>query len=92
MGDQVSADRILMREVFHHLKYPDEVLRSVRMHLKRDGILILVESTKELTRNGKERCNDAMEVEQIVKILSHNGFVLVQQKIVGSSYIMRFRT
>jgi 2-polyprenyl-3-methyl-5-hydroxy-6-metoxy-1,4-benzoquinol methylase len=87
----VMADRMLMREVFHHLKYPEEVLQSVRSHLKQDGLLILVESTKDLSRGGKDKCIKAMESGQIVKLISDNGFELCEKKIVGSSYIMRFK-
>lgn len=91
LQSQVIADRILMREVFHHLKYPDEVLQSVKSHLSENGVLILVESTKDLNANGKERCNKAMEPGHILKIVSDNGFDLEEKKIVGTSYLMKFK-
>lgn len=91
LQDDLMADRILMREVFHHLKFPAEILQSVRNHLKSDGLLILVESTRELNPKGTERCNDAMEIGQILKILAANGFELEKKEIVGTSYVIWFK-
>lgn len=89
----VMADRILMRDVFHHIKYPVEILQSVRNHLKPDGLLILVESTRELNPKGTEgRCRDAMEIGQILKILADSGFELDKKEIVGTSYVIRYKT
>ena len=91
LNADVLADRILMRDVFHHLKYPNEILNSVKNHLKPDGFLILVESTRDLNPKASERCNDAMEIGRILKILSDNGFELERKEIVGTCYVVRFK-
>jgi len=63
----------------------------VKNHLKPDGFLILVESTRDLNPKASERCNDAMEIGRILKILGDNGFEMERKEIVGTSYVVRFK-
>ena len=92
IDQDIVADRILLREVLHHMDHPDEMLQAIMGQLKPAGRLIVVESVKELEPNPKERCKKAMEIAKVRKILSQAGFVLEQQKIIGSSYVMRYRS
>lgn len=85
------ADRILLREVLHHLDHPDEIVQAIKGQLKPDGRLIVVESVKELEPNPKDRCKKAMEIAKVRKILAEGGFILEEQKIIGSSYVLRYK-
>ena len=89
LAPDVKVDRILMREVFHHLKHPDEMLASVKSHLNEEGMLILVESVKELNIHNKSRCYKAMELDKILSILNANGFDLKQKKRIGNAYVLQ---
>lgn len=91
IDQQIVADRILLREVLHHMDHADDILQAIRRQLKPDGRLIVVESVKELEPNPKDRCKKAMEIEKVKKILREGGFALEQQKIIGSSYVLRYK-
>jgi SAM-dependent methyltransferase len=89
---QIVADRILLREVLHHMDHPDDILQAIRRQLKPEGRLIVVESVKELEPNTSDRCRKAMEIAKVKKILTEGGFELEQQKIIGSSYVLRYKS
>ncbi len=90
LPEQVKADRILMREVYHHLNAPKDVLASVRDHLAPGGRLILVETTSDEEIPAHVACNRALKHKQIIREVTNAGFVLVGQDKVRNSYIMRF--
>ena len=87
---QVKADRILMREVYHHLNAPKEVLASVREHLAPGGMLILVETTSDTKLPDHVACNRAMSYEQIIREVTKAGFRLVSQDKIRDSFVIRF--
>ena len=90
LPQEVKADFILFREVFHHVKYPDEILFSVSNHLAKNGTLILVESVKELKENKKEGCSKALMLDRILKDLRKAGFNVKGQKIIDDYYVLLF--
>ncbi len=86
----VKADVILFREVYHHLKYAEEILKSVRTHLTKNGTLILVETVKELKENKKEGCSKALTLDHILNDLRKAGFNLKGQKLIDDYYVLLF--
>jgi len=90
LGD-LKVDRLLLREVFHHLKDPESILKDISLHLKPDGYLIVEESTKELSKKGEERCNQATTYKKIMKEFGAAGYELEGLEISGSFYMLRFQ-
>ena len=87
----VVADRIILRDAFHHFKYPEEMLASIADQLSDDGYLVLLEATTDLARDKKNLCRDAISQKKILEIMTMNGFVLVEKKIVDVSLLMKFK-
>jgi len=90
LGD-LKVDRMILREVFHHLKDTDSILEDISLHLKPDGYLIVEESTKELTKNGEKSCNKATTYKKIMKEFGAAGYDLEGLEVVGSFYMLRFK-
>lgn len=91
LNENVKADYILLREVFHHLGHPKEILASAKKHLAPSGSLILVESVVDFEISKKEGCNKAMTLKKILKEVTENGFVLVEQKRVAETCLLKFQ-
>jgi SAM-dependent methyltransferase len=89
LADTVKADRILLREVFHHLNDKEAIMASIRDHLKPDGKLIIVESPSELEPNNKYRCNKAMESDKIESLFKDFGFAIEEKRRVEDAYVWR---
>jgi ubiquinone/menaquinone biosynthesis C-methylase UbiE len=88
---ELNVDRILLREVYHHLVDPQSILKDISLHLKPGGYLILKESTKELNRKSKTRCYKATTYKKIIKEFSASGYDLVALEIIGDSYMLKFK-
>ena len=86
-----KADRVILREVFHHLSDPDHILKDVHSVLKPGGYLILAESTKELNENNPNRCNKSTTYTKIINSLNKGGFQLVGKEIIGETYLLKFK-
>ncbi len=91
LPEHLQADCILMRDVYHHLDYPYQVLGSVREHLSADGTLILVESVKDLKANKKEGCRQALSLKKVKYEVTKNGYALTGQKRVADRYVLKFQ-
>jgi len=89
LADTVKADRILLREVFHHLNDKEAIMASIRDHLKPDWKLIIVESPSELEPNNKYRCNKAMESDKIESLFKDFGFAIEEKRRVEDAYVWR---
>ncbi len=90
LGD-LKVDRMILREVFHHLKDTESILKDISLHLKPDGYLIVEESTKELSKKGEESCNKATTYTKIMKEFGAAGFELEGLEVLGSFYMLRFK-
>ena len=91
LSEDLKADKILMREVYHHLDYPYHVLADVKKHLSSGGTLILVESVTDLEMNKKDGCRKALSLKKVKNEVTKNGFVLVGQKQVYDRYVLLFQ-
>jgi 2-polyprenyl-3-methyl-5-hydroxy-6-metoxy-1,4-benzoquinol methylase len=85
-----KLDRVILREVYHHLKNPEPILEDIRLHLAMEGVLILKESTKDIQDKTEGRCQKAITYKKIIKDLDEAGFELVGQEIIEDSYLLRF--
>lgn len=87
----LKVDRILLREVYHHLTDPQSILKDISLHLKPGGYLILKEGTKELRKKGQGQCYMATTYKKIIKECSASGYELVALEIIGDSYLLKFK-
>ena len=89
--DSVLLDKIIMKEVFHHLEFPEQILFAVKKNLKKDGTLILVEGTRDLPAPKGSRCPKSTTKKKIVNALEKAGFRLTEELIIGEDYLLKFR-
>ncbi len=86
-----KLDRIILRDVFHHLNHPEDILSSAREHLKENGYLIVNETTTDIVHGAYKLCKEATTHDIIVKAIEAQGFKLAEKKIVNYSYLMKFK-
>ena len=87
-----ALDIMLIRNAFHHFSAPDAMLKSIKRSMKASGTLYLKEAFKEsCTENC---CPDLGHREEILKIISQNGFQLIRTQVIheGSTswYLLAF--
>ena len=70
-----SVDLAIMVDVYHELEYPVEMLASIKMSLKKDGRLLLIEYKGEDPAVAIKPLHKTT-VEQLNKELEANGFKL----------------
>lgn len=69
-----NLDLIFVRETFHHFKFKTEMLASIRQKLAPSGRLVIRERLK-----GYTTCGAATTRDEILRIVTANGFSLVQE-------------
>ena len=84
-------DRLIMREVLHHLGQPIDVLLDCKKHLKPGGSLFLKEGTKDLPGDKYMKCNKALTYPQVLKLVKKAGFQVVKQKVIDDSWMLELK-
>ncbi len=87
----VKADRIILREVFHHLKHRKEILNDIYQHLTSDGHLLVVEATKDLESKEAKNCPKAVKSSEILDAFENAGFDLIERKTIDGSEFFRYK-
>jgi 2-polyprenyl-3-methyl-5-hydroxy-6-metoxy-1,4-benzoquinol methylase len=90
-GDTSKFDLVIMREVFHHLKFPAEILDSIKKNLTKDGFLCIVETTRDIDLGNERRCPQSTTKEKIIEFAIANGFQLVDFQQANLETMLRFR-
>ena len=90
-GDTLPFDLIIMREVFHHLKFPTEIFESIKKHLTEDGLLCIVETTRDIDIGKQRRCPQSTTKEKIIEFATANGFELVESLQANQETMLKFR-
>jgi SAM-dependent methyltransferase len=85
--NELNLDKILIRDAFHHFKKPKSMLNSTKLALKPKGELYLYELVPPEDKEDW-RCKKAMKTAKIKKICKKNGFLLVEEKMVGTDKIL----
>ena len=88
--DTMQFDRILMREVFHHLKYPSEIFSSIKKNLAENGSVIIVETTRDVDIGKQRRCPQSTTKEKIIEFVTANGFRLVESQQANQETMLKF--
>ncbi len=89
LGD-VKVDRMIFREVYHHLRNPQAILDDIAAHLKEGGYVVLKEGTRDLNDPNHKPCSKATTYKQIIKEFASAGLILVEEAIVDGSYMLKF--
>lgn len=89
-------DKIIIENSLHEFTYPNDMLRSVRASLKADGQLFVWEDIAQKPGRKHSGCRNLMFTdESLVKMLTDNGFRVVDKAVVnsprGSDAVFRFR-
>jgi SAM-dependent methyltransferase len=90
-----SIDLAFMCDTYHHLEYPESVLRSIRRALRLNGALVVVDFQRIPGRSrdwvfDHVRCGK----EQVIREIEQAGFVLEGEIPVGGlqeNFLLRFR-
>jgi ubiquinone/menaquinone biosynthesis C-methylase UbiE len=90
-------DAVLVLDTYHHLDYPEAMLRNIRESLVSDGKVYIVDYYKRLNAMGPGSGDRAvqhirLDLDDMIKEVEENGFHLVSKRehIPGSQYIAVF--
>lgn len=89
MLEEEELDKIIIRESFHHFSKPEEMLASIRVSLKQNGLLFLFESVKELDKNN-DICPKALHKVDLIKSIELYGFRLIKETQLDEQVLLRF--
>ena len=84
-----DLDKIIIRNSFHHFKYKNEMLKSIRRAMKEDGVLYINETPKHISKEIKG-CHETMRPRKMLKILRKNGFILTDSKKLKYVVLYKF--
>jgi SAM-dependent methyltransferase len=85
--NELNLDKIIIRNSFHHFKKPRNMLSSIKLALKPKGELYLYELVPPENKEDW-RCKKVMKTKKIKKICKKNGFLIVEEKMVGTDKIL----
>lgn len=86
-----KVDLMIFREVFHHLRHPKPILEDILNYLDEDGYVVLKEGTRDSPDTDYKPCKQAITYKQIIKEWTAAGFVLVAEKVIDGSYLLKFK-
>lgn len=86
-----KVDLFIFREVFHHLKHPKPILKDILNYLDDDGYVVLKEGTRDSPDQDYKPCKQAITYKQILRDWVAAGFVLVQEKVIDGSHMLKFK-
>lgn len=97
--EQGGVDLVLMVDVYHHLEFPQTVLRNIRDSLKRHGALVVVDFHRDparITSHDEDWVYQHLRADQatFTKEIENTGFVQVEQVDVPGlpeNYFLVFR-
>jgi len=82
-------DKIIIRNAFHHFSKKEKMLESIKQSLSENGKIYLYEPILVPSGNGNS-CDKVLDKRYLVTIIEENGFLLEEEKYVGSSVLLRF--
>ena len=86
-----KVDRMIFREVYHHLRNPEAILQDISRHLTNGGLVILKEGTRDLEDKDHKQCPKATTYKQIIKQFNAAGLILIQEEVIDGSYMLKFK-
>ena len=82
---QNAYDKVICRNSFHHFSKKKQMLESIYLSLKEDGVLYLYEYKK-----GLKHCNDLMTSDKIISQIEKRSFSLSARKELKRANIYKF--
>jgi SAM-dependent methyltransferase len=89
--DSIQADRIFLRETFHHFRHREEMLHSLKGNLKPGGLICVREVVKDYTEDPKDECNKIIHREEIISSFQKAGFTLAGESKYDEDVMLKFR-
>jgi len=86
-----NLDKIIIRKTFHHFSKKDKMLDSIKKSLKPNGELYIMEYPIELNQNNEDACKISMRRNDIIGSIVNNGFVLINEVVIGRMVILKFK-
>lgn len=72
-------NKVVIRDALHHFKSMDKMLSDTKRIMKPQATLILFEPIKDQNVKDKKLCYAAMTKDELLKLLSRNGFKLTKE-------------
>jgi len=81
-------NKVVIRDALHHFKSMDIMLSDIKRIMKSNAKLILFEPIRGRNINEETLCKGAMTVDNLIKLLNKNGFVLAREfpQTIGGSW------
>lgn len=76
---------VLMRDVLHHFKYKDIMLKNIKKNFKSSGKLILFETIREGTIKDSNLCSGSMTKIELNLLLNKCGFKIIEEFKCGDN-------
>ena len=89
--DTIQADRIFLRETFHHIRHKEDMLHSLKANLKPGGFICVREVVKNYAENPKDECNKIVRKEDIISTFQKAGFTLAGESQYNKDVLLKFR-
>ena len=80
-----AFNKVILRDVFHHFKYPLKMFEEIKRIIKPNGKLLVFESTINPNIEDQNLCKGSMTENELTKLFLKNGFSLTKQKHIGNS-------
>jgi len=81
-------NKVVIRDALHHFKSMDIMLSDIKRIMKSNAKLILFEPIRGRNINEETLCKGTMTVDELMKLLNKNGFVLAREfpQTIGGSW------
>lgn len=84
-------DKVIIRNTFHHFTKKEAMLNSIKASMKPDGIMFINETTLDIVVSKEDVCSKAMDSKEIERIVSQNGFELVDKIEIEQDVIFKYK-
>lgn len=88
-GEQL--DLIFIRQTFHHFKYKNLMLESIKASLRPGGEVIIVESVSDDFKKEEMPCAETVSMAEILKHFEDHRFFLVKKEKIGEQWLFRWK-
>lgn len=88
---ELLADLIFIRQTFHHFKYKNLMLESIKASLRPGGEVIVVESVSDDFEKEEMPCAETVSMAEILKHFEDHRFSLVKKEKIGEQWLFRWK-
>jgi len=81
-----TFDHVILRNTYHHIEYPAEILHSISEILKPDGSLLIIEDVKDHPTDDNH-CEEAKKISEVLESLNDAAYKVERTKM-GKQYLL----